>query len=503
MSLIIRTAGQEKRKTEIKRDYDYLLGVWSRIRDLTLKSIAPALIHEEGDLITRALRDMYDTDIDQILIEGDEAYKQAKNLMKMMIPSHAKRVVHYKNPILPLFHAHNVEEQIDQVMNPVCPLPSGGYIVINSTEALVAIDVNSGKSTRERHIDETALKTNIEAAEEVAKQLRLRDLAGLVVIDFIDMHDSKHVQQVERRFREATRLDRARIQVGRISQFGLLEMSRQRLKPSLIENHATQCQHCHGSGFVRSIESSSLQVLRALEGEAVKGNVQQLLVQVPADVDLYLLNQKRNQLVQIETRFGLKILIERDLQIMPPLFNIDVIKNSVLQDVENIPVAPVVEEKIQPSQAIAKPKKIAQPKKIVEQKVVSKDEPAAQEETTKDDGDKKGKKRSNRYNRYKLRRARNDSERQVEGAENNKEPIEPKNQEVDLKEPKKVNPAKNKNIRDKKDSDLKPEIIHPKENVVLRMEEVVEVKEPAQIVEEKKVQKSKKNKSWLRRLLEA
>jgi ribonuclease E len=346
MSLIIRTAGQEKRKTDIKRDYEYLVSIWNKIRERTLESMAPALIHEEGNLITRALRDMYDPDINEILIEGEEAYKSAKNLMRLMIPSHCKKVQHYKNPMLPLFHAYSIEQQMNSVMNPICSLPSGGYIVLNTTEALVAIDVNSGRSTKERHIDETALKTNLEAADQVARQLRLRDLSGLVVIDFIDMHDPKHIQQVERRFKEATKNDRARLQIGRISQFGLLELSRQRLRPSLMENHATQCPHCEGTGYIRSTESCALQILRAIEGEAVKGGVQELLLQVPPQVDLYLLNQKRRQLVHIESRFNLSITIERDHGVVVPNFNMDVIKGHLLTEGQK------VEEQVEEKQIV-------------------------------------------------------------------------------------------------------------------------------------------------------
>ncbi|CAO5680413.1 MAG: Ribonuclease E [Holosporales bacterium] len=526
MSLIIRTAGQDKRKNEIKRDYEYLVGVWSRIRDLTLQSIAPALIHEEGDLITRALRDMYDSEIDEILVEGDDAYKRAKNLMKMMIPSHAKRVQHYKNDMLPLFHAYHVEQQIDQVMNPICALPSGGYIVLNSTEALVAIDVNSGKSTRERHIDETAVKTNLEAADEVARQLRLRDLAGLVVIDFIDMHDSKYIQQVERRFKEATKSDRARIQIGRISQFGLLEMSRQRLKPSLMENHSTQCQHCMGAGFVRSIESSALQILRAMEGEAVRGNVQQLLVQVPADVDLYLLNQKRTQLVHIENRFNLKIIIERDTQIMPPLFNIDVIKGSITETVD---VAPIVEQVVQPEE---KPKKVAKTKKVKERiKVVEKVQDQEEDKNVVEKEEEQPtapiRKKNNRYNRYKLRRRpdRNQNTEQDGSAPVEKPSIEAVEKPVQEKpepvpqgekiqpetgqknrhkrgKPKKAADAK-KNQDEKPATDAKPAPAPiPLEAIPLKNSEPIRSIDPkADLLPEDKKPR-KKSKSWLRRLLE-
>ena len=327
MSLIVRTAGQDRKKTEIKRDYDYLVSLWNKIREKTLESVAPSCIHEEGDLVTRTLRDLYNQDIDEVLVEGEEAYKSAKNLMKQMMPSHAKKIKSYKKPELPLFHAYDVENQLDSIMNPTCKLPSGGYIVINPTEALVSIDINSGKSTRERNIDETAVKTNIEAAQEIARQLKLRDLSGLVVIDFIDMQDNKHIQQVEQALKDALKKDRARLRIGRISQFGLLEMSRQRLKPSIMESYASQCANCHGTGSVRSIESAALQIIRSIESAAIKGGgVKEIIVQVPSEVDLYILNKKRAHLLNIEQRFNLVVSIERDASLLPPLFNVDVIK---------------------------------------------------------------------------------------------------------------------------------------------------------------------------------
>lgn len=335
MSLIVRTAGQDRKKTEIKRDYDYLVNLWNNIRVKTLESVAPSCIHEEGDLVTRTLRDLYNHDIDEVLVEGDEAYKTAKNLMKQMMPSHAKKIKLYKKPELPLFHAYNVESQLDSIMNPTCKLPSGGSIVINATEALVAIDINSGKSTRERNIDETALKTNIEAAQEIARQLRLRDLSGLVVIDFIDMQDNKHIHQVEQALKEALKKDRARLRIGRISQFGLLEMSRQRLKPSIIESYSSQCPNCHGTGSIRSIESAALQIIRALESEAIKGgNIKEIIIQVPAEVDLYILNKKRAYLLDIEKRFNIVISVERDTSLLSPFFNIDVIKESIMKNLK-------------------------------------------------------------------------------------------------------------------------------------------------------------------------
>jgi ribonuclease E len=322
MSLIVRTAGQERNKLEIRRDFDYLLRLWEEVRGTTLQAIAPALICAEGDLIKRSIRDVYNRDIDQILVEGDEAYKAAKGFMKALIPSHTKRVQPYKDSV-PLFYRYKVEEQIDAMMNPMAKLPSGGSIVINPTEALVAIDVNSGQSTRERHIDETALKTNLEAANEIARQMRLRDLAGLVVIDFIDMSDQKHIQAVEKRLREATRHDRARVQIGHISQFGLLEMSRQRLRPSLIETNSSPCHYCRGTGLVRSVESMSLLVLRAIENEGLKGRSSEIVVTVPTGVELYLLNQKRSSLTAIEARYQMRVSVGRDDTIVSPDFRID------------------------------------------------------------------------------------------------------------------------------------------------------------------------------------
>jgi len=270
MGVIVRTAGAERSKAEIKRDYEYLLRLWNEIRDLTLRSTAPALIYEEGNLIKRSIRDLYTRDIDEVLVEGEEGYRTAKAFMKMLMPSHAKRVQPYRDPQIGLFHRFQVESQIDAIHSPIVQLRSGGYVVINQTEALVAIDVNSGRSTRERNIEETAVRTNLEAAEEIARQLRLRDLAGLIVIDFIDMEEHRNQSAVERRLKEALKNDRARIQVGRISAFGLLEMSRQRLRPSLVETSTQPCPHCGGTGSIRSTESTALYVLRSIEEEGMR-----------------------------------------------------------------------------------------------------------------------------------------------------------------------------------------------------------------------------------------
>ena len=312
MAVIVRTAGSERSKAEIKRDYEYLLRLWSEIRQNTLSSQAPALIYEEGNLIKRSIRDLYTSDTEEILVEGEEAYKAAKAFMKSLMPSHAKKVQLYKDPAAPLFLKHGVESQLAGMFEQTVHLRSGGYIVINVTEALVAIDVNSGKATRERHIEETALKTNVEAADEVARQLRLRDLAGLIVIDFIDMEEPRHNREVERRLKEAMKSDRARIQLGRISPFGLLELSRQRLRPSLVDTAMVTCRHCHGTGKVYSAETATLHLLRALSEEGMRRPGGPLTIQVGSQVALFLLNQKRHQLNEVEARFGLQLTVESD-----------------------------------------------------------------------------------------------------------------------------------------------------------------------------------------------
>ncbi|MCA8908210.1 MAG: ribonuclease E/G [Rhodospirillaceae bacterium] len=325
MAVILRTAGLERTKAEIKRDFDYLMRLWDTIRELTLSSTAPCLIHAEGDLIKRAIRDLYTKEIDEVLVAGTEGYRVAKDFMKMLMPSHARKVQQYKEEI-PLFHRYQVEGQIDLLHQPVSNLKSGGYLVINPTEALVAIDVNSGRSTRERNIEETAYRTNLEAADEAARQLRLRDLAGLIVIDFIDMEDDRHIAAVERRLKEAMKQDRARIQIGRISPFGLLELSRQRLRPSFLEMHFEQCGTCGGTGIVRSVGSSALHVLRAIEEEGLRRRSSELTLHMPTDVALYLLNQKRHALGEMEERYALAVHISRDDGLRRPDFRLERIK---------------------------------------------------------------------------------------------------------------------------------------------------------------------------------
>ena len=313
MAVIVRTAGAKRNKAEIKRDYEYLLRLWEETRQTTLDSTAPNLIYEEANLIRRSIRDLYTNDITDIIIEGEPGYRDAKTFMKLLIPSHAKRVQLYKNEgQVPLFQHYQVEQQIASTHDPVVQLSSGGYIVIHATEALIAIDVNSGRAIRERHIEETALRTNLEAVETVAQQIRLRDLAGLVVIDFIDMEDSRNNAAVERKLHDEMRRDRARLQIGRISTFGLLEMSRQRLRPSLLETTSQPCQYCAGSGMLRSVETLALELLRLIEQDSVKGKGARLIARTTLPTALYVLNHKRNRLSEIEARCGITIVIQGD-----------------------------------------------------------------------------------------------------------------------------------------------------------------------------------------------
>ncbi len=312
MSMIVRTAGANRPKPEIKRDCEYLLRLWDDIRETTLASIAPALIYEDASLIKRAIRDVYSRDIDEVIVDGEAGWRNAHELMRLLMPSHARKVIAWNDGGTPLFAHHQIESQLEAVLSPTVQLRSGGYLVINQTEALVAIDVNSGRSTRERDIEDTALRTNLEAAEEAARQLRLRDLAGLIVIDFIDMEQRRHNLQVERRLKEALHQDRARIQVGAISHFGLLEMSRQRLRPSLTETSLVTCPHCGGLGHVRSTESAAIHVLRAVEEEGAKRRAAEIAVHAAAPVVLYVLNNKRTLLSEIEARFGMRVAFQID-----------------------------------------------------------------------------------------------------------------------------------------------------------------------------------------------
>ena len=311
MGCIVRTAGLSRTKTEIKRDFDYLARLWDTVRENTLGATAPQLIHSDSDLIKRAIRDIYNREIEEVLVEGEGGYKAAKNFMKLLMPSHSRRVKHYSDPV-PLFQRYGVEDQLSAMYQPEVQLKSGGYLVINPTEALVSIDINSGKSTREHGIEATAVKTNVEAAQEIARQLRLRDMAGLVVIDFIDMDRNNNVRKVERALRDALKNDRARIQVGRISSFGLLEMSRQRLRTGVLEASTRVCPHCEGTGLVRTASSSALSALRLIEEEAAKGKASQITLTASQEATIYLLNTKRAEITDIEQRYAVTVEITPD-----------------------------------------------------------------------------------------------------------------------------------------------------------------------------------------------
>ncbi|MFY0661064.1 MAG: Rne/Rng family ribonuclease [Shimia sp.] len=399
--LIVRTAGAKRTKSEIKRDYEYLQRLWEQIRELTLKSIAPAKIYEEGDLIKRSIRDLYSREIDEVLVEGERGYRIAKDFMKMIMPSHAKNVKRYQDT-LPLFARYQVESYLSGMFNPTVQLKSGGYIVIGVTEALVAIDVNSGRATKEGSIEETALKTNLEAAEEVARQLRLRDLAGLIVIDFIDMDERKNNSAVEKRMKDKLKTDRARIQVGRISGFGLMEMSRQRLRPGMIEATTQPCAHCHGTGLIRSDDNLALSILRQIEEEGTRGRTREVLVKAPVAIVNYLMNQKREHVAQIETRYGLSVRIEADPHLVSPDFAIEKFKTATraVAKVE----APVVSGDISIMDAI-------DDADVEEAEVIS-EEAAVEEKPAEDSGEEKPKKRRRRRRR---RRGNGEGEDNADG----------------------------------------------------------------------------------------
>ena len=345
MGMIVRTAGANRPKPEIKRDCEYLLRLWDDIREHTMKSVAPALIYEEASLIKRAIRDVYSRDIDEILVDGEDGWRAAHDFMRMLMPSHAKKVQLWRDGGQPLFARNQVEAQLDGMLMPTVQLRSGGYLVINQAEALVAIDVNSGRSTRERNIEETALRTNLEAADEVARQLRLRDLAGLIVIDFIDMELKRHNAMVERRIKEALKNDRARIQVGHISHFGLLEMSRQRLRPSLAETSFIPCPHCGGTGHVRSTENAAIHVLRGIEDEGSKRRAAEIVVYVSTPVALYLLNHKRERLREIELRYVMRVVIAADDTQIAPQFRIEKVRT---RSPDEVPAVVTAERSLPP-----------------------------------------------------------------------------------------------------------------------------------------------------------
>jgi len=388
--LIVRTAGAKRTKTEIKRDYEYLQRLWEQIRELTLKSIAPNKIYEEGDLIKRSIRDLYNRDIDEVLVEGERGYRNAKDFMKMIMPSHAKNVKHYHDG-LPLFARYQVESFLSAMFNPVVQLKSGGYIVIGITEALVAIDVNSGRATKEGSIEDTALKTNLEAADEISRQLRLRDLAGLIVIDFIDMDERKNNASVERKIKDRLKSDRARIQLGRISGFGLLEMSRQRLRPGMLEATTQSCPSCHGTGLIRSDDNLALSILRQIEEEGVRKRSQEVVVKCPVSVANFIMNQKRDYVASIERNYLLSVRIEGDINLVSPEYSIEKLKSATRILTEEEPelvtadgIMDIPEEEINeiPKDEDEKPKKNRRRRRRRKKYLINEeDEEANQEET--------------------------------------------------------------------------------------------------------------------------
>ncbi len=410
--LIIRTAGAKRTKTEIKRDYEYLQRLWEQIRELTLKSIAPAKIYEEGDLIKRSIRDLYSREIDEVLVEGERGYRVAKDFMKMIMPSHAKNVKHYTET-MPLFARFQVESYLGGMFNPTVQLKSGGYIVIGVTEALVAIDVNSGRATKEGSIEETATKTNLEAAEEVARQLRLRDLAGLIVIDFIDMDERKNNAAVEKKLKDKLKTDRARIQVGRISGFGLLEMSRQRLRPGMIEATTQPCAACHGTGLIRSDDNMALQILRQIEEEGVRRRSREVLVKCPIGIANYLMNQKREHVAMIEARYGMSVRIEGDPHLVAPDFSMEKFKTATRVVPEA--TAPVVSVDTSLMDQVDEDTEAEAEAEVEE--VVEETPQAEKPETTSDDNGDEGKPKKRRRRRRRKSKSKDNGEGSDSGAD--------------------------------------------------------------------------------------
>ena len=428
MGLIVRTAGAQRTLAEIRRDWQYLWRLWENVREITVNSSAPALVYEEGNLIQRCIRDIYSKDFEEVVVSGADGYKLARSYMKLLMPSHARKVKQHTDTDA-LFRQTSVEDKLAAMFNPVVTLPSGGYLVINQTEALVAIDVNSGKSTREYSVEKTALATNLEAATEVARQARLRDLAGLLVIDFIDMDEGRNNRAVEKRLKEALKIDRARIQVGRISSFGLLEMSRQRMRSGVLEGSSETCPHCNGSGMLRSVESRALHVLRQIDERAGKFSEGVLTVHVPEDVATYLLNNKRTQLLDIETQTGLRVMVQadRDLTAMEMAFTLpDQTESEGTMRMEGDPAA------LADDAAAAKPKRNRRRRSNKTQQERS-EEPAAEdaEETGEEsdaatadseDGDEgKTKRRRRRGRRGGRRRRRNEDGEATASEENSDE----------------------------------------------------------------------------------
>jgi ribonuclease E len=398
MGVILRTAGESRTKAEIKRDYEYLMRLWENVRTLTLQSTAPALVYEEGSLIKRSVRDLYNKDIDEVIVSGDDGYREAKDFMRMLMPSHAKVVQPYRDTV-PIFVRTGIEAQLDRMLQPQVTLKSGGYLIINQTEALVAIDVNSGRSTREHSIEETALHTNLEAAEEVARQLRLRDLAGLIVIDFIDMEENRNNRAVEKRLKDHLKNDRARIQLGRISHFGLMEMSRQRIRASVLESTMKPCPHCGGTGHVRSDSSVALMVVRAIEEFLLKDARSHIIVKTPASTAMYVLNHKRSTLTELEVRFGLTITVEPDETVASQHYAI--FRGAIAEK----PLTPIAA----PAAPIIEPEDEEEP--VIEEEEEQEEAVAAQPEQRREQPQKQAEGDNERRNKRKRRRRRGGRDR--------------------------------------------------------------------------------------------
>ncbi|WP_447765967.1 Rne/Rng family ribonuclease [Sphingopyxis panaciterrae] len=413
MGCIVRTAGMSRTKVEIKRDFDYLARLWDEIRENTLGSSAPALIHSDSDLVKRAIRDIYHKDIEEVLVEGDDGYKAAKQFMKLLMPSHARRVKQYADPVS-LYQRYGVEDQLAGMLNPVVQLKSGGYLVINPTEALVSIDINSGRSTREHNIEQTALSTNLEAAHEIARQLRLRDMAGLVVIDFIDMDHGSNVRKVERAMKDALKNDRARIQVGRISGFGLMEMSRQRLRTGVLEASTRPCPHCEGTGLVRTASSAGLSALRLIEEEAARGKGNKITLRASQEATFYLLNEKRRELREIEELYGVTVEILPDGETEGARMAVEVSGPPPIARRSFAPIAPIEDDDDD------YPEDEDEEEAVEEE--AAEDRPARPRERAREDGDSDtdGEGRKRRRRRRRGRRGRRDEEGNeiAEGAEN-------------------------------------------------------------------------------------
>ncbi len=403
MGCIVRTAGLERTRTEIRRDFDYLARLWDEIREKTLKSSAPALIHNDSDLIKRAIRDIYNRDIDEVVIEGDEGYRAAKDFMKLLMPSHARKVKQYADPVS-LFQRHGVEDQLAAMYHPVVQLKSGGYLVINPTEALVSIDINSGRSTREHNIEQTALNTNLEAAREIARQLRLRDMAGLVVIDFIDMEHGSNVRKVEKAMKEALKDDRARIQVGRISGFGLMEMSRQRLRTGVLEASTRACPHCEGTGLVRTASSAGLSALRMLEEEAARGRGSLITLRASQEAAFYVLNNKRRELDEIEQRYGVTIVILPDGEVEGARMSVEASGPRPLVQVSYAPIAEVEDDDLVLDEAD-------------DEEDIPENETRAEREAREDREDREDREGGRRRRRRRRRRGGRREEGEAQGAE--------------------------------------------------------------------------------------